>query len=594
MLTKNQIHRLLVFLVTATWLVLPVHAVQNSEFAEVRALAQRNAPGLALYTLDQLQPDVNDDATGWMAWEKERIRIYQYSNDWQGLATRLEKLPPELPETFRRWAMTERADALINLGQTYQAQLLLQRLIWTVPLDQPGSEQWLIRWRRMVMNSYLASDAVNDAYLASARFYRDYGTDQLDDRLLRARILLSDGYPEDAADLLKRDLKDPQASTLHLLALLRSKSRPPRKIVQAGRRKMDGKWPDESLKTTLWAVIAEAAIQSDDHATAALALEHAIAANRDTPLPEGLFDINADSLWQAYLDYAQLIGNKSHYLIGQDEPWFKAAQKARKKYPVRSRTIYAGLMVNGENDANRDKAAMEFINSAKSLPQGTNLLRELFLESDRFQDYREVPLAARYVLVDVALGSSDIKLASDLMATIQTPPKGTDRYFWELRRARIFVLGGDTLRSVAALQDILKTHKELDRDQFDRYLQVVFDLQTVGANQDAYQLFVEVMKRTDDDQLKRELFYWMAESRKAEKAYAEAARLYLKSAMYPDPKAMGPWAQTAHYQAAEALTQAGMVEDARNLYQALLKVTKDPGRRAVLSRELQKLWLIQQ
>jgi TolA-binding protein len=101
------------------------------------------------------------------------------------------------------------------------------------------------------------------------------------------------------------------------------------------------------------------------------------------------------------------------------------------------------------------------------------------------------------------------------------------------------------------------------------------------------------MQRTNDPKLQRELYYWMAESRKASEAYAEAARLYLKSAMLLDPKAGDPWGQTARYQAADALAHAGMVRDARVLFQQLLKTTTDPGRRAVLNRQLQKLWLNQ-
>ena len=44
-------------------------------------------------------------------------------------------------------------------------------------------------------------------------------------------------------------------------------------------------------------------------------------------------------------------------------------------------------------------------------------------------------------------------------------------------------------------------------------------------------------------------------------------------------------------EAAEALAEAGMVADARQLFEALLRVTTDPGRRAVINHALQKLWL---
>ena len=64
------------------------------------------------------------------------------------------------------------------------------------------------------------------------------------------------------------------------------------------------------------------------------------------------------------------------------------------------------------------------------------------------------------------------------------------------------------------------------------------------------------------------------------------------SAMVVDAKAQDPWAQTARYQAAESLAKAGLQNDARDLFQQLLDTTKDPSRRAVLNREIQRLWLI--
>ena len=85
----------------------------------------------------------------------------------------------------------------------------------------------------------------------------------------------------------------------------------------------------------------------------------------------------------------------------------------------------------------------------------------------------------------------------------------------------------------------------------------------------------------------------MAESRKSQERYADAAQLYLKSAMHPDPKNMDPWAQTAHYQAAESLARAGLYDDATTLFKHLLRVTEDPTRRATLQRELQRLWAMQ-
>ena len=574
-------------------LALPAWAIDDRDFTEVRALANSGAALLAQHSIDTLQPGASTDPEVWMAWERERIRIYQQSADWLSLVKRLETLPPELPADFNRWAITQRADGFIKLGKGKSAQLLLQELIWTLSLSHPESPQWLTRWRRMVMDSYMVDGSVEDANLAAVRFYQDYGDQDVQARITRAHILLSANRADEAVDLLAGDLKDPHAAALYLLAQLRSDSRPPRKILQAALRQMRGDWVDPALRLQLWAVAAEAAMRSGDRASTANALEHVIAANRDMPLPEGLFDLTPDALWNAYIDFATHVGNKAQFLIGQDKQWFDAAAKAAKKQPVRSRSLYALLMLQGETEASRNLAAQKFVARLSKRKQGGNLLRALFLDTRQYADYEMIPLAARHVLVDVALADSDINLASALMATIQVPPDGTDKYFWELRRARILIMGGNTEAGAESLNTILAANPKLSQEQLDRLLQVVFDLQTVKAHEAAYDLFLKVMQRTKDPKLQRELYYWMAESRKASEAYAEAARLYLKSAMLLDPKAGDPWGQTARYQAADALAHAGMVRDARVLFQQLLKTTTDPGRRAVLNRQLQKLWLNQ-
>jgi len=592
--SHKQAHHLLLLILLSMLLLTPVQAVvDDSAFAEVRALANSGAALLAQHTLDSQQPAVAANPDDWMAWERERIRIYQQSKDWQGLIQRLETLPPNLPADFRRWAVTQRAEGFIKLGQGKSARLLLQELIWTIPVNQPDAAEWLARWRRMVMNSYLVESAVEDAHLAAVRFYQDYGDEDAQDRLTRAQILLSANRPEEAMDLLAGHIKEPHAAALYLLAQLRSDNRESRKVLQAALRQMRGEWVDPALRTQLWAVVAEAAIRTGDRASATNALEHVIAAYRTTPLPEGLFDFTPDSLWNAYIDFATYVGNKSQFLIGQDKQWFDAAAEALNKQPVRARSLYALLMLQGENATSRSLATQKFVDSLSKRKQGSSLLRALFLDARQYADYATIPLTARHVLVDVALADSDISLASALMATIKAPPDGADKFFWELRRARIFVMGGDPKAGAEALSAILASHPQLAPEQLDRLLQVVFDLQTVNAHEAAYDLFVQVMARTNDAKLQRELYYWMAESRKASEAYADAARLYLKSAMLPDPKAMDPWAQTARYQAADALAHAGMVSDARSLFEQLLATTQDPGRRAVLTRQLQKLWLIQ-
>jgi tetratricopeptide (TPR) repeat protein len=179
------------------------------------------------------------------------------------------------------------------------------------------------------------------------------------------------------------------------------------------------------------------------------------------------------------------------------------------------------------------------------------------------------------------------------LATVREAPAGTDAFTWQLRRARILVLGGDTSGGGEAMLLLLQSHETLDERQQDLVRQVVFDLQTANAHQAALALFEKLLEFTDDITAQRELYYWMAESRLGLQDYSEAARLYLKSAMLIGEDAMDPWAQTARYHAASALAKAGMLHDARALFSHLLRVTKETNRRAVLQHELQKLWLLE-
>ena len=138
--SRKQTHQTFLLILLSMLFLTPLQAaVDDSAFTEVRALANSGAALLAQHTLDSQQPAVDVNPDDWMAWERERIRIYQQSEDWQGLIKRLETLPPNLPADFRRWAVTQRAEGFNKLGQGKSARLLLQELIWTIPVDQPDA-----------------------------------------------------------------------------------------------------------------------------------------------------------------------------------------------------------------------------------------------------------------------------------------------------------------------------------------------------------------------------------------------------------------------------------------------------------------------
>ncbi|HEY3487266.1 MAG TPA: tetratricopeptide repeat protein, partial [Gammaproteobacteria bacterium] len=219
------------------------------------------------------------------------------------------------------------------------------------------------------------------------------------------------------------------------------------------------------------------------------------------------------------------------------------------------------------------------------------LLRQLFVDTRPFPTMANIPDPVRYALVDDALAKNDIVLAGRLMSGFETVPAGADPFEWNLRRARILVLGGQHAEGIAVLNKLLQTDLQLERAGWDRVLQVVFDLQTVGRHEDAIDLFKNILQRPLEPQLQREILYWQADSYKALEDHPRAAWLYLKSATLFDAQGLDPWGQTARFQAAEVLAEAGLTEDARRIYEELLRITPEPERRAAIKYKLQELWL---
>ncbi len=559
-----------------------------TELDEIRQLAGTGAVNLALRIIEQEQQALSSDPDKWMQWEQQRIALMVERRDWQGITSRLESMPSYATADYIMWARYQRAQALVALGDGNEARKELRTLIWA---GQQGAdiEKKISQWRRLIIQSYLSDGLADDAQVATLRFQQEYG-EQQEDILLRARIAILNGQTDVAITTLKPMANDPRAGALLLLAQLRGQTRSSQKIMQAVMRHLRNKEIDNELRINLWAVGSEAAQRAGQSDFACNAFEHVLAEKKLLSLPAAIIDINSDTLWNAYLEYALMLGNRNHLLIGQDDKWLAYAESVKRKRPVGARALNVFVMMRGQTEEARLTAANHFVESIKKRKHGKHLLQTLFAESKHYPTRARIPLPAKHVLVDIALANSNIDLASEIMATIQEPPSGSDQFMWKLRRARILVLGTQMQAGIAALNNMLDENTSMQQLQVDRFMQVIFDLQTAGEHAAAYQLFDKIMPRTDDEKIRREIYFWMADSRKAQEEYADAARLYLKSAMYPDPENRDPWAQTAYYQAAVALSQGGIYEDSQVLFEFLLRVTDDPSRQAVLKNELQKLW----
>jgi tetratricopeptide (TPR) repeat protein len=561
---------------------------EDASLTALRDMARAGAPGLALSFMDESQPAAAEAPERWSEWERARIDLLAEAAAWQRAIDRLADLPPAAPEPFRRWAIARRADLHLELSEAARARGLLRELLWNAG---PGAAPRELReWRRLVVRSYLVDDRIDDAVTALRRFDQDFEDPEVEWAVLRTRVLLRAGRPAEAAGRLP-ETRTPELNALAMLARLRAGTLAAPDAFETARARAEADATGPVERARFWFVAAEAAAETSP-ARRALATERGVALAGVLPESDTVFALDGDALWSAWLGYGRWYANNEQLLIGDDEAWFRAAQAAMPKFPVRSRALLAVVARQGGPAARRRAHDGLLARLAEGEP-GMEAVRQAYLHSSRYPAVADVPEQVRYRLVDAALARNDMDLATRLLADLHSPPPGVGEFGWRLLRARVLVLGGRTQDGVAELAGLLGDHPDLAGAGLDRFLQVVFDLQGANEHEAALRLLQRLSLRDLPGKRHRELLYWQAESHEALEAYRRAAQLYPRSATLVDGEGGDPWGQTARYQAARMLAEAGLVSDARRIYEQLLAVTDEASRRATLRHRLQQLGLQQ-
>lgn len=583
---RRGITRLFVSAMVPLLLLMPVMAATRPLLTPPE-LARAGTPSLALRLLEQQQPDFSTASDDWLHWKRLQVKILRETGRWERMLHIDQSLPEGLPAAFLDWLATQRAEAMLELERPADARAELLKLIWFS--DQ---SELLEQWRHLITRSYLAQGAREDAYAAMLRYRHDYGTEAGPQRLLAARVFLGSNRPAEALPLLIHLEGNREAQGLLLLARLRSgeSSKSLRETIEVTLAEPE---ISEGQLGLFWAIKTELEQRDGNLAAYLIAMEKALQFRERVNLHFDLFDLHVDHLWQAYFDYADRVANREQLLIGSDQEWFAAAESAGKVYPVKRRSLYAWLSRYGQTPALRERAHALLLDALQEGEESRALIGPLYLTGSAFTQSNLIPEQVRYYLAGVAISRGDLTQASWLMRGLERPPEGVDPFLWQLRRARVFTLAGQPERGSEILSRLMAEQQGLSRDQIDLLVKNMFDLQTIGEHEEAYRLLRALSLRVSDEKQLRELCYWMADSRLAQKRFAEAGQLYLQSAILPGLSTMDPWAQTARYQAARALMEGGLHDDAKRLYQQLLKVTQDPARRAVLLRDIERLPLYQ-
>jgi hypothetical protein len=576
---KKLITLSLVCLVTNTW--------ADEKLDMLKNISAAGAPVLTLKMLDQAQPRIDADLYEWILWEQERYSILAQWQEWNELLVRIESLPADLPEQFKNQAATYKIRAYLEIGQTDTARRLLREQLW---LTSAGAAPEYETWRRLVISSYLKDGRLEDARIAMLRFNQDFSTEDKFWVLLRATVLIRSARYDQAIQVLQ-DVDTWQAKLTSLLAQYRAQLFNANTLWATLKKQVAKPEFEVGEQATLWA-LAYFAGQQMSPVDRVVALEQVFKADSVTPLE--LFQLSPDQLWAAYIEYAQLIGNRAELLIGDDAQWLDLGKKTSEPTPIKARSLFALLMLRGSDEKTRQAAAESYIQSFDTVDESEKqLLNQLFNHSEAFSDAERIPPIIRYQLVDLALKDGDIDEATRQMSGLDEYPAGSDRFKWQLRQARVLILGGRYDEGNEILRTLISEYKEPTTENTDLILQVLFDLQTVKLDQEAILHFNHLLSLSIEPKQHREILFWIADSFKALKKFDQAALLYLQSAMLAGPQAMDLWAQTARFNAAESLRKSGLIDDARRIYNELLRVTSDPARRSLLNHNIQQLWLNQ-
>lgn len=566
---------------------LATHAAVNdrNERASVNLLIKAGALELAIQTIDRHQGKQVDDQ--WRSWERLRYKLYFRRRQYEALLQRYNSYPADLPSDFRVWATGQLARALLDQGKGEQARSYLRKLIWSVN-DNPKATA---SWRRLVIESYLADDRVDDADVALIQYQRDYPGRSASWQVFRGRVLIRRGEYRDAVEVLTGTQRL-DARLFRLYAALAAGVYQPDVVIKSASRVADLKYADNRTRKQAWVLVSKASAKAGNRSRQIDALEKAFSIPIEYETRDAILGATADDLWKAYLDFAEAFGNSKRLLVGDDAEWMRQAELLEKKHAVRSRAIYAFLSQKAQADIIRDIAHKRLTDSLYGAQLGLVAVA-LYTDSQVAGEIEKLPDAVRYRLAIEILRGGDIKRAAVIMKTLKRPPAEESVQDWKLRRARTLVYAGQFDDAFQLLQQILSDGEALKPGFIRRYTQVVFDLQAVGEHESALTIFSGLYAKTKDKEIQRELLYWMAESKLAQGKASEAAELYLRSAYHGQPKGGDMWGQSARYYAAEALAKSGYIEDARIVFENLLKHTPDAKRRAVIERNLQQLWLKQ-
>ena len=545
-------------------IALGLPAAAATDVEDVDRLRDAGAASLALFFIDQEQPAFSTSPVSWQHWERRRLTILESRQDWPAVVARTAEYPSSLPDDFQVSARESAARAHLALGDAGAANAIITDLIWGTTQDTAMTgerTERLMRWRRMLIDSYLLAGQLSDAETAVLRYQLDYADEPEGWRLAQAKALMRAGDDIPARKLLI-GLDSTEVAYLKLLLRARSHSAEPVELLSKMGPFLGGGRLLAAERAQLWAALADAGLRYRDHEVRVTAMEQALALRAPMEARDQFILVNGDGLWDAYSDYAVALANSSHLLVGRFDDWLSLADQFSESGDPKARAMYAYLSVQERDAQTADSARVGLVSALVREPRGLAILGGLYLESSRYPEISAIPAALRAPLIAYAVQESRLDLAESLLPGLSADARHSLSPGWRAPVAVALIANGRTDEAVALFDQPLVGDGGSPESALSAAVEVALALQAAGEHQHAAALLSRASALAASPWQRRELLLLRARAEGDAGQHARSARLYIESAAVPGDGSADIWSRAASLQAARALARAGFDEDA--------------------------------
>lgn len=575
---------------TATVKALPSATAISAEDAKQlkvsRLLIKAGAIDLAYDYLQKHPPKIATAAI-WQAWAEQKWSILILQQDWEILKTDARGLPASFGAEAS-FAIPYEARALIELQEFSAARRLLQPALQLNTL--PVRLQKLIR--EQLISLYRAQGDFANAKIEAIRFHDEFKPQNSAWFIQRAIIEYLAGDSRGASHLLAA-VSGIEAKLLQ--ALFRFEAGEidlPALNVQIDRQ-LSRKRITLSERRMAQGILVKVNQNGDEPARIAEidALERYLVLKSED-LHADLIQFSADDLKSAYLGLSDLMINQALMDPTRASLKYTLAQQADiAGLNSKAHALYADVMLDKNENVLRVAAKNAFVVSLIENDQFP-LLTHVLGKQGALGDFDLLDSTSSARILNYALEQGDIDLISSIAPHLDAAPENVNDQDWLLQKSRIDIFAGRFEQGQEKITLWLNAESTLSGEKVDRVLQPVFDLQAVSQNEISLTLLNLISTKTNSKRHKREILFWKAQSYEDAGDRKTAAEYYLRSAMV-EANGFDQWGHSSRYHAASTLMEAGEYQDARQLFDSLLLITKDATRRATIKQSLQRLWLLE-